>query len=156
MATKQEMIDGMEFVRAQAKRVAGLIDPGDWDLNRPQGWTPKEMFAHVAVTAATIPAMGAGLLAAPENVELTSGLDIGALNEQGVSSLRAVPVEQVLEALDNNYVKLIDWTKGLNDEQLAGKKTFLTMTMPGSDLLMTLTVMHAVHHVYEAGLRVAI
>ena len=83
-------------------------------------------------------------------------MDIGALNEQGVSSLRAVPVEQVLEALDNNYVKLIDWTKGLNDEQLAGKKTFLTMTMPGSDLLMTLTVMHAVHHVYEAGLRVAI
>ena len=43
MASKQEMIEGMEFVRAQAKRTASLIDPGDWDLNRPQGWTPKEI-----------------------------------------------------------------------------------------------------------------
>jgi hypothetical protein len=156
MASKQEMIEGMEFVRAQAKRTASLIDPGDWDLNRPQGWTPKEMFAHVAVTAGIIPAMGAGMLAAPEGVELAAGMDIGALNEQGVSSLRAVPVDQVLQTLDTNYGKLIEWTNTLSDEQLAGRKTFLTMTMPGSDLVMTLTVMHSVHHIYEAGLRVAI
>lgn len=156
MATKQEIIEGMEFVRAQAKRVAGLIDPGDWDVNRPQGWTPKEMFSHVAVTAATIPAMGAGMMAAPESVELTSGVDIGALNEQGVSSLRAMPVEQVLTALDGNYVKAIEWVKGLDEAQLANKKTFLTMTVPGSDLLMTLLVMHGIHHIYEAGNRVAI
>lgn len=156
MTSKQEMIDGMEFVRAQAKRVAALIDPGDWDQNRPQGWTPKEMFAHVAVTAGIIPTMGAGMLAAPAGVDLSSGLDIGALNEQGVASLRAVPVDQVLQTLDTNYGKLIEWTKTLDDSQLAGSKTFLTMTMPASDLVMTLTVMHSVHHIYEAGLRVAI
>ena len=156
MAGKQEMIDGMEFVRAQARRTAGIIDPGDWDVNRPQGWTPKEMFAHVAVTAGIIPTMGAGMLAAPETVDLSAGLDIGALNEQGVSSLRAVPVDQVLQTLDTNYDKLIEWTKTLDDTQLAGKKTFLTMTMPASDLVMTLTVMHPLHHIYEAGLRVAI
>jgi hypothetical protein len=114
------------------------------------------MFAHVAVTAAIIPTMGPGMLAAPEGVELTTGLDIGALNEQGVSSLRAVPVDQVLQTLDTNYGKLIEWTKTLDETQLAGSKTFLTMTMPASDLLMTLTVMHGTHHIYEAGLRVAI
>ena len=33
-------------VIAQAKRVAALLDEqGDWDMKRPQGWTPKEMFS---------------------------------------------------------------------------------------------------------------
>jgi hypothetical protein len=157
MATKEELLNGLQFVPQQAKRVAGILDSqGDWDTKRSQGWTPKEMFTHVAVTAGMIPAMGPGMIAAPESAELTAGLDIASMNAASVGSMASMDSGQIVETLTANYAKLSDWVKGLTDEQLQGKHTFLTMSLSAADLLMTLTVMHSVHHVYEAQLPVAL
>lgn len=157
MATKEELLNGLQFVPAQAKRVAGILDgQGDWESKRSQGWTPKEMFTHVAVTAGMIPAMGPGMIAAPENAELTAGLDIASMNAAAVGSMAAMDTNQIVETLQGNYSKLTDWVKGLSDEQLAGKHTFLSMSLSAADLLMTLTVLHSTHHIYEAQLPVAI
>ena len=157
MTTKAELLGGLQFVSAQATRVAGILDgTGEWDNKRPQGWTPKEMFTHVAVTAGMIPAMGPGMLAAPAEAELTAGLDINALNEQGVSSMRAMESKHVIDSVVGNYAKLSDWVNGLSEEQLQSNHTFLSMQLSAADLLMTLTVMHSLHHVYEAQLPVAV
>jgi len=157
MATKEELLDGLRFVPAQAKRVAGILDrQGDWDSKRSQGWTPKEMFTHVAVTAGMIPAMGPGMIAAPEATELTAGLDIASMNAAAVGSLAEMDTSQIVETLQGNYSKLTDWVKGLSDDQLQGKHTFLSMNLTAADLLMTLTVLHSTHHIYEAQLPVAI
>jgi hypothetical protein len=157
MATREELLGGLQFVTLQAKRVAAIIDQqGDWDNKRPQGWTPKEMFTHVAVTAGMLPAFGAGMISAPPEAELTAGLDINAVNEQGVSSMRAMESGSVVDAIAGNYGKLADWVKSLSDEQLQSQHTFLGMRLSAADLLMTLTVMHSVHHVYEAQLPVAV
>jgi hypothetical protein len=157
MATREELLGGLQFVPAQAKRVAGILNSqNDWDEKRSQGWTPKEMFTHVAVTAGMIPAMGPGMIAAPEEAELTAGLDIASLNAAGVGSMAAMDTNQIVDTLAGNYSKLSDWVKGLSDEQLTGKHTFLGMNLSAADLLMTLTVLHSVHHVYEAQLPVAV
>ncbi|MEO8457140.1 MAG: hypothetical protein ABI559_04945 [Chloroflexota bacterium] len=153
MATREELMGGLQFVPAQAKRVAVIIDgQNDWEEKRTQGWSAKEMFTHVAVTAGMIPAMGAGMIAAPPEAELTAGLDIASVNAAGVGSMAAMDTKQIVETLAGNYVKVSDWVKGLSDEQLAGKHTFLGMSLSASDLLMTLLVLHSVHHVYEAQL----
>jgi len=157
MATREELMGGFQFVPAQAKRVAGMLDGlSEWDTKRVQGWTPKEMFTHVAVVAGMIPMVGAGMIGAPPEADVVGGMDIAAVNQQGVESMAAMDTKQILDTLSGNYVKLADWVKGLSDEQLAGQHTFLGMPISASDLLMTLTVMHSVHHLYEAPLPVSV
>jgi hypothetical protein len=157
MATREELMGGFQFVPAQAKRVAGMLDGlSEWDTKRVQGWTPKEMFTHVAVVAGMIPMVGAGMIGAPPEADVVGGMDIAAVNQQGVESMSAMDTKQILDTLSGNYVKLADWVKGLSDEQLAGQHTFLGMPITASDLLMTLTVMHSVHHLYEAPLPVSV
>jgi hypothetical protein len=157
MATREELMGGLQFVPAQAKRVAGILDTeGAWDMKRPAGWTPKEMLTHVAVVAGMIPAMGPAMLGAPESADVVGGMDIAAVNEQGVASMRSMDSKQVVDTLVANFGKLSDWVRGLSDEQLAGKHTFLGTSLAASDLLMSLTVMHSVHHLYEAPLPVSV
>ena len=157
MATREELMGGFQFVPAQAKRVAGMLDGlSEWDTKRVQGWTPKEMFTHVAVVAGMIPMVGAGMIGAPPEADVVGGMDIAAVNQQGVESMAAMDTKQILDTLSGNYVKLADWVKGLSDEQLAGQHTFLGMPISASDLLMTLTVMHSVHHLYEAPLPLSV
>lgn len=157
MATREELMGGFQFVPAQAKRVAGMLDGlGEWDTRRAQGWTPKEMMTHVAVVAGMIPAVGPQMLAAPADADVVGGMDIASVNDQGVKSMAAMDTKQIVDTLQANYGKLSDFVKGLSDEQLESKHTFLGMSITASDLLMTLTVMHSVHHLYEAPMPQAI
>lgn len=157
MATREELLGGFQFVPAQAKRVASMLDGlNEWDKERVQGWTPKAMFTHVAVTAGMTAAMGAGLVGAPPEADVVGGMDIAAVNQQGVDSMAAMDSKQILDTLTANYVKLGEFVKGLTDAQLESKHTFLGMPITASDLIMTLCVMHSVHHLYEAPLPVAV
>ena len=153
MATRKELMGGLQFVPAQARRVAGMLDElGQWDSRRPAGWCPKEMFTHVAVVAGTIPKMGRDMLSAPPEADIIAGMDMAAVNEQGVASMRSMDAKDVLAALDANYVKLSDWVKSLSDEQLESRHTFRSTPMKASDMIMTLVVMHAIHDLFEAPL----
>jgi hypothetical protein len=155
MATREELMGGLQFVPAQARRVAGLLDAANqWDTKRVEGWTAKEMFVHVAATVGMMPKIGPNVLKAPAEAEVTDGIDIAEFNEQGVASMRSIDVKQAVETLSTNCGKLSDWVKSLTDEQLDSKHTFRGMPMPMSDLLMTVTVMHPIHHLYEASLPV--
>jgi hypothetical protein len=148
-------MDGLQFVPAQARRVAGLLDAANqWDTRRVEGWTAKEMFVHVAATVGMMPKMGPNVLKAPADAEVTDGIDIAEFNEQGVASMRSLDVKQAVETLSANCGTLSDWVKSLTDEQLASKHKFRGMPMPMFDLLMTVTVMHPIHHLYEASLPV--
>jgi hypothetical protein len=103
-----------------------------------------------------IPMVGAGMVGAPPEADVVGGMDIAAVNQQGIDSMAAMDTKQVLDALSANYVKLGDWVKGLSDEQLESKHTFLGMPITASDLIMTLCVMHSIHHLYEAPLPVSV
>jgi hypothetical protein len=150
MATREEIIKGLEFTIEQAKRATALFGEGEWDARRPAGWTPKEVYSHLASTAAVVPQLGAGLMNAPEDTDITQGLDINAMNAQSVGAMESMTPEQVMQAFETNYRQLIEYIKGLPDEQLNAKRSFLSAPIPVSDILANTIMLHGIHHVYEA------
>ncbi len=156
MATREEIITGLEFTLAQAKRTTSAFGAGEWDARRHTGWTPKEIYAHLAAVAGMVPAFSQGMMASPEDRDMTSGMDINQMNEQSVNAMRAMAPEQILQALEANYAKLIEFVKALPEEQLNVKRSFGPVPMPVSDILANIVVLHGIHHVYEANNRIGI
>jgi len=111
MATKEEIIAGLELTILQGKRTTSLFAEGEWAWKRATGWTPKETYSHLAAVAGLIPQLGQALAAAPENVDISKGMDINSMNDQAVGSMKDMSPEQVLETFETNYGKLIDYVK---------------------------------------------
>lgn len=156
MTTKQEILSGMEEVIAQAKRVSALLDDqSDWEATRPAGWTPREMFCHLASVSGLLATTGPGLLAAPEDADFTASTNVTDLNAQAVAAMSGMTPQQLTQAVITNYGKAIEFVKSISDEQLQTPKTFAQMRLPVADLLANIGVLHANHHLYEAALRVA-
>lgn len=153
MATKEEIITGFEFTLSQAKRTTSLFAEGEWDWKRAAGWTPKEVYSHLAAIAGMVPNLAQAILGAAEDQDLTSGMDINAMNEQAVSGMASMMPEQVMQAFEANYRKLIDFVKTVPDEQLSQKRRLLSDPIPVSDILANAIMLHGIHHVYEASSR---
>lgn len=156
MTTKQEIVSGMEEVIAQARRVSALLEEqGDWEMKRPAGWTPKEMFCHLASVSGLIATTGPGLLAAPEDADFTASTNVTDLNAQAVAAMSTLAPKDLTQTIIANYGKAIEFVKSIPDNQMQTPKTFAQMRMPVADLLANIGVLHANHHLYEAALRVA-
>ena len=155
MATKEELIAGLELTVAQAKRTTALYAEGEWDWKRPSGWTPREVYSHLASVAAMIPGFSQAMIAAPEDRDLIDGLNVNQMNAQAVGSMSPMTPEQVMQAFEANYRKLIDFVKAAPDDQLNAKRRFASEAMPVSDIVGTSVMLHGLHHVYEAASRVA-
>ena len=153
MATKEEIIAGLELTVSQGKRTTALFAEGEWDWKRATGWTPCEVYSHLAAVAAIVPQMGQGLSNAPEGADIIQGMDINAMNAQAVAGMASMSPEQVMQAFETNYGKLIDYVKSLPDELLNSKRTFLSDPIPVSDILANRIMLHGLHHVYEADSR---
>jgi hypothetical protein len=150
MATKEELINGLEMTLAQAKRLASIFADDDWGRKRAAGWTPKEIYCHVAAVAGIVPQMAAGLMSAPEDGDFGAGLDIDQMNAQAVGSMSSLTPEQVLQALETNYDKLIEFVKAFPDEQLKARRRLLGNTIQVSDVVANAVMLHGLHHLYEA------
>jgi hypothetical protein len=150
MATKEEIIAGLELTVAQAKRTTSLFTESEWDSKRGCGWTPKEVYSHLASVAAMVPSLAQSLMNAPEDKAIAEGMDIDQMNAQAVAAMAAMTPQQVMAALEANYAKLISFVKSLPDEQLNVKRRFISDAVPVSDILATAIMLHGIHHVYEA------
>lgn len=153
MATKEEIIAGLELTVAQGKRTTSLFSEGEWDSKRAAGWTPKEVYAHLASVAAIVPNLAQGLANAPEDQDIAQGMAIDEMNAQSVAAMASMTPEQVMAAFEANYGKLIDFVKSLPDEQLNARRRFISDTIPVSDILANAIMLHGIHHVYEAASR---
>jgi hypothetical protein len=153
MATKEEIIAGLELTISQAKRTTSLFAEGEHEWKRATGWTPKEVYAHLAAVAAIVPQLGQGLAAAPEGTDIAQGMDINAMNAQAVGGMESMEFPQVMQAFETNYRKLIDYVKELPDHQMDQKRRFFSESIPVSDILANTVVLHGLHHVYEANSR---
>jgi hypothetical protein len=150
MATKEEIIAGLELTVTQAKRTASLFAEGEWNSKRPCGWTPKEVYSHLASVAALVPNLAQGLVNAPEGKDIAEDMDIDQMNAQDVAAMASMTPEQIMAAFEANYGKLIDFVKSLPDNQLNAKRRFISEAVPVSDILATAIMLHGLHHVYEA------
>jgi hypothetical protein len=153
MATKEEIIAGLELTISQAKRTTSLYAEGEWDWKRATGWTPKQTYSHLAAVAGIVPQLGQGLAGAPEGTDISQGMDINAMNEQAVGAMTSMTPQQVMETFETNYRKLIDYVRSVPDETLTTKRSFLSEPIPVSDILANTVMLHGLHHVYEANSR---
>ena len=153
MATKEEIIAGLELTISQAKRTTSLYAEGEHDWKRATGWTPKEVYAHLAAVAAIVPQLGQGLAAAPEGTDIAQGMDINTMNAQAVGGMSSMEFPQIMQAFETNYRKLIDYVKDLPADQMDQKRRFFSESIPVSDILANTVVLHGLHHVYEANSR---
>jgi NAD(P)-dependent dehydrogenase (short-subunit alcohol dehydrogenase family) len=153
MATREEIIQGIEFMLAQARRTTGLFAGGEWDWKRASGWTPKQVYAHLAAVAAIVPQLASGLSQASEDRDIAQGIDIHAMNAAAVSALESMAPEQLMQTFESNYRNLIDFLKSAPDEQLEQRRRFLSEAVPVSDILANAVMLHGIHHVYEAASR---
>ena len=153
MATREEIIAGLEFTVAQGKRTTALYAEGEWDWKRDSGWTPKEIYSHLAAVAGIVPGFAQGMMAAAEGQDLAAGMDINTMNDQAIAGMASMPPEQVMQAFETNYVKLIEFVKTAPDDLLSSKRRFLSETVPVSDIVASSIMLHGLHHVYEANAR---
>ncbi len=96
MATREEIIAGLELTVAQGKRTTSLFAEGEWDWKRAAGWTPKEVYAHLASQAAIWPNFVRHLVDAPEGVDVGQGIDLDQMNAQSVATMASMTPEQVM------------------------------------------------------------
>jgi hypothetical protein len=153
MATKEELIAGLEMTISQAKRTTSLYAEGEYDWKRAGGWTPKEIYSHLAAVAGVVPQMGGALASMPDGADIVAGMDINAMNAQAVGGMASMTFEQTMQAFETNYRKLIDYVRELPDDLLNQKRRFFTEPIPVSDVLSNILVLHGLHHVYEANNR---
>jgi len=153
MATKEEIIAGLELTISQAKRTTSQYAEGEWEWKRAGGWTPKEVYSHLAAVAGIVPQMGQGLAAAPEGADIAQGIDINAMNAQSVGGMASMTFPQIMETFETNYRKLIEYVKSVPDDTLNQKRRFFSEPIPVSDILTNTVVLHGLHHVYEANSR---
>lgn len=154
MATKQELIAGLELTIAQAKRTTALFADGEWDWKRAAGWTPKEVYSHLAAVAAMVPAFSQAMLGASEDQDLLQGMDVNQMNAQAVGSMSSMTPDQVMQAFEANYRTLIDFVKSAPEDQWNARRRLASEAVPVSDILGSAVMLHGLHHVYEAATRV--
>jgi hypothetical protein len=153
MASREEIIQGLEFTLTEAKRTTAFFAEDEWGRKRAAGWTPKEVYSHLAAVAAMVPQMAQGLMGAPEDQDIAGGMDINQINSRSVQAMSSMTPQQVMQSFEDNYRRLIDMVKSLPEEQLQQKRTFLSYRIPVSDILANTLMLHGIHHVYEASSR---
>ena len=153
MATREEIIAGLEFTVAQGKRTTSLYAEGEWDWPRASGWTPRQVYSHMAAVAGIVPGLSQAMMAASEDADILAGMDVNAMNDQAVAGMASMTPEQVMQAFETNYAKLIDFVKTVPDDVLNSKRRMLSDAIPVSDILANVVMLHGIHHVYEANSR---
>ncbi len=150
MATREDIIQALELTVREGKRTTSLFADGEWDAERQSGWTPRQVYCHLAATAKIVPQFGAGLANASEDTDIAGGMDLNAMNAQAVGQMENMEPGQIMQAFETNYGELIDYVKNLPEEQLQAKRRFLSDSVPVSDILASSIGLHGIHHVYEA------
>jgi hypothetical protein len=153
MASKDQIIAGLQMTVENGKRTTSLFADGEWDAKRASGWTPKEVYAHLAAVATMIPGMGQGLIGAPEDVDIAEGINIHMMNAQSIAPSASMTPDEIMKGFEESYGKLIEFVKALPDDQLTARRRFMSDSIPVSDILANSVVLHGLHHVYEASSR---
>jgi len=80
-------------------------------------------------------------------------VDINAMNDKAVAGMASMTPEQVMQAFEASYDKLIEFVQGVPDDLLNSKRRFLSESIPVSDIVASSIMLHGIHHVYEANTR---
>lgn len=152
MATKAELISGLELVIQEGKRVAGALSGEQWaktvDLD---GWKNQEVLAHVASVGTLVQPMIGAWANAPAGADVGAGLDINALNEQLVAARRDKSIAELADEIATTYAGVIEFVKNAPDDLMTRQITIMGYKdVEASDLLVRMVILHGLAHIYSA------
>lgn len=157
MASKQELIDGVEFLIREARRIGDRFDADGAEWSMPGddgGWNARQVFCHVAGIGTITPQFIEGLGKAPAGTDAGASVDIDTVNAGLVQQRDGATGRQAVDELADAYGKVIEWVKATPEstfEQRATLGGYKNMTL--SDIMMQAIVMHGIQHIYRAASR---
>jgi hypothetical protein len=152
LATKQDIISGLEFLVRESNRIAEVLREDEWKRAKDSdGWENTQVLAHIAsVGTIVVPFMSNMNNAAPD-ANAGAGLDINALNAQLVGARAGQTPQQLADETAKNYAAVIEFVKGTQDDFWQQPRTILGyQEVPIGDIFMRMVVLHGVSHIYEA------
>lgn len=152
MATKQEMINGLEFLIGEAQRIASVLRDDEWTLAKDSdGWKNTQVLAHVAsVGSIAVPFMSQMGTAAPD-ANVAAGLDINVLNAQLVAARDGKTAQELADECATNYRGIIEFIEKSDEAMWQQPRTIMGYTeVPMGDIFMRMVVLHGLAHIYEA------
>ena len=156
MTTREELIDGFQMIIREGLRVAATFGPDDWSYqvhDEDAGWTVKQTFCHLTATADIVPGFVGAMAQTAEGENTAANLDVDAFNAQQISSREGMSEHELMEAFKASHEKLIDFIRGMPDEQLAQRRRFGAIEGPVAHIMATSLVLHGLSHIYHTTVR---
>jgi hypothetical protein len=152
MATKEELINGMELVIQEGHAIARRISGDDWnkvvDLD---GWKNAQVLAHVSSIGQVLVPFATNMANAADGANLAEGLDINAMNAGLVAAREGKTPQELAQELETGYRAGIEWLKTASDDLLDKRVAFREMKDTSvSDVIATVVVLHGIAHFYSA------
>lgn len=152
--TREDLIEGLGVVRREGMRVMSGFGADDWQrpaLGDEDGWNRKQVYTHLTALAEITPGMVGGLANAAPGQDTAAGLDINALNAQMVAAKAQLSEQELMDAFESGFSKLIDFVKTMPEEQLARAAKFGELEGQVGDIMNGVLVLHGIAHIYGAG-----
>lgn len=151
VASKDELIQGLELLIREGRRVAADLSPAQLEtVVDVDGWKGKEMFAHVAGIGAMVAPMVTGIANAAPGTDAIGGIDIDQLNAGIVAQRAALGADALAEELEKNYRAVIEFLRNAPDDLLSRTATARGYKdIPVSDLVNRMVVLHGLAHIYS-------
>jgi len=151
MATKDELIRGIETLIQEGNRLAADLRPEDWDkVVDIDGWKNQQVLAHIAGIGSMVQPLAAGLASAAAGADAMAGINIDQLNAGIVAARADKPAKELAAELETAYRGVIDFVKNADDATLAKPANAGGYTdVPLSDLINRMVVLHGLAHIYS-------
>ena len=152
MATKSELIEGLETVVRESRRIADALSPDDWakavDMD---GWTGAQVLAHVAGVGAIVPMFITAIANAPAGTDAMGGTgNIDNMNAGIVAARAGKSVTELADEVASAYAAIIDFVRNAPDELLVQRGTAGGhKDVPLGDLMMRMVILHGLAHIYS-------
>lgn len=152
MATKQELIGGYEFLIQEARRIAASLSAEDWTKAEDQdGWKNTEVLAHVAGIGGIVVPFATAMSNAPAGADVGAAMNIDEINAGIVAARAGKTPAELAEEVAAAYGGVIEWVRGVGDDVLEKRATMSGYKdVQVSDLLLRMTIMHGLGHIYAA------
>lgn len=148
MATKDEIIRGLEVLITESRRLSTDLTDAQWNtVVDIDGWKNKQVLAHIAGIGGIVVPMVSGLVA---DADAMAAIDIDALNAGIVDARASASATDLADEIEKAYRGVIDFVANSSEETLAKHATAGGhKDIPISDLAMRMIVLHGMGHIYS-------
>ena len=151
MATKEDIISGLELLIREGNRIANDLTPDQWNtVVDMDGWKGVEVLSHVAGIGSLVAPMVGGMAGAPAGSDSFAAFDIDQINAGIVAARAGKSAKELAAELEASYRGVIEFVKNAPDDLMAQRVTVSGYKdIPVSDIAVRMVIMHGLAHIYS-------